>query len=381
MRHDIIIAMRLLLFFLFGISLLNPFPVHAQQEQQQEIMEGRISRVVVDDERDVMGKKQRHQTLEILITRGSKKSQLLTLENGDLPIATVPVYKVGQEVKISRVSDPEGGEVLYISDYVRRGTLVQLFAVFVLCAVAVARWHGVMSILSMGYSFVVIIYGVLPAILAGNDPVLVAVLGSCAIVPVTFYLSHGVNKKTTASVIGTVLSLIITGILTALYTRMAHITGMASDEASFLQLYMPQAINFQGLLMAGIMIGTLGVMDDITISQASVVEQLKHASTASIREIFTRAMKVGHDHIASLVNTLVLVYAGASLPLLLLFVNETSGISFLDVLDVEVVAEEIVRTLVGSIGLIIAVPLTTLIACWFFTQRTSTHGAKNLERY
>jgi len=368
----IIVSMRLFLFLLCCFSFVVPLPVQAQNPntpQEQEIMEGEISRIVVDNEMEVMGKLQRHQILEIHITRGSQKGQTVTVEHGDLPLASLPVYQVGERVKVSRVTDTEGGEVLYISDYVRRGALLPLFLIFVFCAIGVARWRGVMSIISMGYSFLIILYGVLPGILAGNDPVLVAVLGALAIVPVTFYLSHGVNKKTTASIIGTVFSLIITGILTAVFTQWAHITGTASEEASYLQVYLPGAIHLRGLLLAGIMIGTLGVMDDITISQASVVEQLRLASSAPIRDVFRRAMEVGRDHIASLVNTLVLVYAGASLPLLLLFVHHPSGISFMDALDLEIVAEEIVRTLVGSIGLIIAVPLTTLIACWFLPSK------------
>ncbi|MCG2686467.1 YibE/F family protein, partial [Candidatus Parcubacteria bacterium] len=202
---------------------------------------------------------------------------------------------------------------------------------------------------------------ILPQISAGRDPILVAIVGSLLIIPLTFYLSHGLNRKTTTAVLGTLAALLITGILAKIFTEATHLTGYASEEAAFLQVIKEGTINIKGLVLAGIIIGVLGILDDITVAQAAVVQQLKKANPQlKSSQLFTQAMGVGQDHIASMVNTLVLVYAGASLPLLLLFVD--NPLPFSQVINYEIIAEEIVRTLVGSIGLIAAVPITTFLA-------------------
>jgi uncharacterized membrane protein len=201
----------------------------------------------------------------------------------------------------------------------------------------------------------------LPRIASGTDPILAAILTAMVIIPVTYYLSHGVNRKTTAAVVGTLLSLVVTGVLALVAVNAVVITGYASEEASFLQNLMPGAINIRGLLLASIIIGLSGILDDITISQAAIVAQLRAAATGiSAREVYLRAMDIGRDHIASLVNTLILVYASSALPLLLLFLYSNAPLA--EVANYEIVAEEIVRTLVASIGLVLAVPLTTGIA-------------------
>jgi uncharacterized membrane protein len=191
------------------------------------------------------------------------------------------------------------------------------------------------------------------------------------IIPVTFYLSHGFNKKTHVAIVGTIISLIITGVLAAVFVNISKLTGYASEEAGFLQSEIGGTINMKGVLLAGIIIGTLGVLDDITVSQSAIVYQLKKANKKlGFRQLFSRAMKVGHDHISSLINTLVLVYAGVAMPLLLLFVNNPRPFS--EVINYEIIADEIVRTLVGSIGLITAVPITTVLAAlWISEDRKS----------
>jgi uncharacterized membrane protein len=185
---------------------------------------------------------------------------------------------------------------------------------------------------------------------------------------VSYFLSHGVNSKSIIAIIGTLGALVITGILAVVYGNMAGLSGLGSEEAGFLLDALPRE-SFYKLLLAGVIIGSLGVLDDITISQASIVEELKKANhRLRTSDLFVSAMRVGHDHIASLVNTLVLVYAGSALPLLLLFL--VSQIGYTDLLSYEALAEEIVRTLVASIGLVSAVPLTTLIASsWYGSKR------------
>jgi len=190
-----------------------------------------------------------------------------------------------------------------------------------------------------------------------------------AIIPATFFLSHGFNKKTWIAIGGTLIALIITGVLADIFVEGAKLTGFASEEAGFLQAHKLGLINIKGLLLAGIIIGVLGVLDDITVSQSAIVQQLKEAnSKLKAGELYKKAMSVGKDHIASMVNTLILVYTGAALPLLLLFIDNPHPFS--DIINYEIIADEVVRTLVGSIGLMLAVPITTFIAAFIASQET-----------
>src|SRR3990167_9390460 len=221
----------------------------------------------------------------------------------------------------------------------------------------------------MGLSFFVIFTFVLPQILSGKDPIFIAITASLFIIPISFYLSHGLNRKTTAAVIGTIIALVVTGILANVFVDAARLTGFASEEAAFLQQAKPDLINIRGLLLAGIIIGVLGILDDITVSQAAIVSQLKSTSTKiPFWELLNRSMDIGRDHIASMVNTLVLVYTGAAMPLLLLFSNNPQPFS--ELINYEIIAEEIVRTLVASIGLVLAVPITTLLAAFIFARKS-----------
>jgi uncharacterized membrane protein len=262
---------------------------------------------------------------------------------------------------VSFAKDLQGNDNFYITDYIRTNNLFWLFFIFVVLAIAVAQWKGLFSILGMGFTFLVIFMFILPRITDGDNPVLIAIIGSAIIIPFSFYLSHGLNKKTTIAIIGSIISLVITGALAAVFVEAVHLTGFASEEAGFLQSIKQGSVNIKGLLLAGIIIGSLGVLDDITVSQSAIVSQLKDLnSKIKPKEIYRRAMNIGQDHIASIINTLVLVYSGAALPLLVLFVDNPRPLG--EILNYEIIAEEIVRTLVGSIGIILAVPITTIIA-------------------
>ncbi len=328
---------------------------------QDEKLEARVENILEEKMIEVGGGVQLYQKLEVVVTKGSLKDEKIEIENGNLPAANNPKFKVGDEVIVNRNRGIEGTEFFYISDFVRRGPLLWLVVIFAALVVAIGRWKGVSSLIGLGVSFAVIFLFILPQILSGQDPVLISILGSLAIIPATFYLSHGLNRKTTVAIIGTLIALIITGVLANIFVELAKLTGFASEEAGFLQVAKQGIINIKGLLLAGIIIGVLGVLDDITVSQASVVEQLKKAnSDLKDWDLYNRAMAVGRDHIASMVNTLVLVYTGAAMPLLLLFINNSA--SFTEVINYEILAEEVIRTLVGSIGLILAVPVTTYIS-------------------
>lgn len=306
-----------------------------------------------------------YQVLEVEILTGEKKGTRLKLETSQAQNTDL-TYQVGNKVQLSTSINPDGTSTTIIADFVRTDALINLSVLFVLLVIVVSRWRGLFSLIAMVLSFVVIFTITLPLIMQGWHPVLVSAMTATLIIPVSFYFSHGINRKTHLAIIGTVVSLIITSFLAWFFIAQAKLTGFASEEAGFLNVEKQGMINIRNLILAGVIVGSLGILDDVTVSQASVVEQLKHSNPKfGFSELFSRAMKVGQDHISSMVNTLVLVYAGASLPLLLLFINNPRPIS--EIMNYEIVAEEIIKTLVGSIGLTFAAPVTTALAAFVFS--------------
>lgn len=245
------------------------------------------------------------------------------------------------------------------ADFLRRPLLVWLAIAFAVVVIALGRWRGAAALGGLIASVGVLLVFVLPAILDGRSPVLVAVFGAAAIAFFALYAAHGFNRMTTVALLGTLAALTLTALLSAIVVGLAGFTGFTSDEASLLSLF--DTVDVRGLLLAGIVLGAAGAIDDVTVTQASAVWELKAANPAlRAAALFERGIRVGRDHIASTVNTLLLAYAGASLPLLVLFVLSEQSLG--TVANSEVVAVEIVRTLVGSIGLVAAVPFTTWLA-------------------
>jgi uncharacterized membrane protein len=279
-----------------------------------------------------------------------------------------PDVDPGDEVRVTKTPEPApGAEPLAgtgygFVDFERRGAMLWLAGLFVAAVLVLGRLRGALSLLGLAASLALVLVFVVPSILDGNSPLAVAVTGSLAIALVTIPLAHGSGPKSLAALLGTAASLLLTAGLAVLFTELTHLTGLSSEEAIFLQLGQAD-LSLEGLLLAGMVIGALGVLDDVTISQASTVLALRRANPAlGFRELFGRALHVGRDHVSATVNTLVLAYVGAGLPALLLFSAADLGVS--EVANFEIVAKEIVATLVGSIGLICAVPITTGLAAW-----------------
>ncbi|WKK27524.1 YibE/F family protein [Streptomyces olivoreticuli] len=269
-------------------------------------------------------------------------------------------YSVGQEVVLAYAPKAPKNLQYAVSDVDRTLPMALLAGLFALAVVVVGRLRGVFALVALVISFGVLTLFILPAILHGSDPLLVAVIGGSAIMLIALYMCHGLNARTSVAVVGTLTSLMLIGLLGALFTQWAHLTGDTDDQTGLVHGLYP-GIEIRGLLLAGIIIGSLGVLDDVTVTQTSAVWELKEANPeASWRKLYGAGMRIGRDHIASVVNTLVMAYAGASLPLMLLFSIADSGIE--RVATSEIVAEEIVRTLVGSIGLVASVPVTTALA-------------------
>ncbi|MEU5097811.1 YibE/F family protein [Streptomyces sp. NPDC020996] len=252
-------------------------------------------------------------------------------------------------------------ELQYAVTDVDRGFPMALLAgVFALAVVVVGRMRGVMALIALAVSFLVLTLFILPAILEGSNPLVVAVVGSSAIMLIALYMCHGLSARTSVAVLGTLLSLLLIGVLGSVFIGWAALTGNTDDNTGLIHGLYP-SIDMSGLLLAGVIIGSLGVLDDVTVTQTSAVWELHEANPSmGWRGLYRAGIRIGRDHIASVVNTLVLAYAGAALPLLLLFSIAQSSVG--TVANSELVAEEIVRTLVGSIGLVASVPVTTALA-------------------
>ncbi|MEV1329817.1 YibE/F family protein [Micromonospora costi] len=286
-----------------------------------------------------------------------------------------PTVDVGDEVILVELSDPaDPSSVTWnIAEHQRGTPLVWLAVIFAVAIVAFGRWRGLAALAGLAASFAILLTFVLPAIGAGRDPLLVAVVGAALIMFVVLYLTHGVTAQTSVAVLGTLGSLVLTGILGTVATAATHLTGFGSEDATTLSMFQAD-VDLHGLLLAGIIIGSLGVLDDVTVTQAATVTELAHANpTLSRLQLYRAATRVGRAHIASTVNTIVLAYAGASLPLLLLLTADSRPVGQL--LTSEFLAQEIVRSAVATLGLIAAVPLTTGLAALVTTAGRRTPEA------
>jgi uncharacterized membrane protein len=285
-----------------------------------------------------------------------------------------PTLHVGDRIVVGDYVDPSNGTDNYsFSDFKRTTPLVWLVILFVVLVVAVARWRGLAALAGLGVTAAVLLRFVVPAILEGESPVAVSLVGGALIMIAVLYLAHGVNGRTTIALLGTLGTLAVTAALAAVFVAATHLTGGATDESVYVQV-LNSKVNLSGLLLGGIVIGSLGVLNDVTVTQASAVWEIHIANPSrGVVALWRSGMRVGRDHIASVVYTLVLAYAGASLPLLLIF--STSQLSVGNVLTSEIVAEELVRGLVGSIGLVASVPVTTALAAFVVTRSTSAGTA------
>jgi uncharacterized membrane protein len=274
---------------------------------------------------------------------------------------------VGDDIILSYVADAEPDLRYSFADRERRRPLFLLAGVFAVAVVVLGRFQGIRALVGLGVSLFVLTQFVLPAVLEGSSPVTVALVGSSAIAFVALYLAHGVTAGTTTALLGTLSSLALVGVLASVFVAATELSGFATEEVRIVQIG-AEDLNVRGLLLAGMVIGALGVLDDVTVTQVAAVGELRRADpTLGFTGLYRAAVRIGRDHIASTVNTLVLAYAGVSLPLLLLFTQARQG--FLDVVNGEVIAVELVRTLTGSIGLVASVPITTALAALVATRR------------
>ena len=275
--------------------------------------------------------------------------------------------RTGDRIYLNDAGPDVPAEIRYsFADFQRGRPILALTLVFALVVIAVGRLRGLLALVGLAVSLAVVIGFVLPALLDGSSPVGVALTGAAVIALSALYLAHGFTLPTTVALLGTVASLAVTAALGAAFASAARLTGLAEEESINLLAFAPD-FDFRGLLLAAVIIGSLGVLDDVTVTQVSAVSELHRADPdAGFHRLYSSSVRIGRDHIASATNTLVLAYTAAALPLLLIFTQ--SRLSLGEVAASEVVAVEIVQTLVGSIGLVLSVPITTALATWVMTR-------------
>lgn len=361
--------MKVIQGFLLGLVVLVPTTLCAQElvPDMHVTAKARVLEIVEASERTVAGTETVHpyQTIRVEVLDGPEKGKEVTLENDYVQLDVDDVFYL---LHVSNSVD--GREYYTVSEPYRLPALIGFTVLFLISVLVFGGVQGIRGLLALAGSFFFIFYMLFPGILNGYSPLLVSIGVSSFIIVLGSYITHGFNKTTTAAVIGMIVTVICTGVLAHVAVDAAHLTGFESEEAVYLNFDTGGSIDFIGLLLGGIMIGLLGVLYDVAIGQAISVEELHRVGPhVQRRTIYTRAIRMGREHIGALVNTLAIAYVGASLPLLLLFYASTTDPWVL--INREVFAAEIIRTMVGSVGLVLAVPITTFIAVLLVVRQSA----------
>ncbi len=340
----------------------------------QEVFEARITKIL--EEKDVTqsdGRVSRQQRLELIGLTGSWKDKSFEFNGIDsLDVVSSNVYKIGDRVLVQSMPNPEGeGTVFYIVEFVRRWPMLILFLIFFLAAVIIGKSRGFRSMISLGVSAAFILYVILPLIIRGYPPLPIAIVGTVVIFASMTYLTEGWNKKSHLSTLSMLITMILVGLLAWIFTAWTRLTGTAQEETMFIIGKTAKPIDFAGLLLSGILLGTMGAVDDVIIGQIEAVDQI-YVANPKLHPIKAArmSMEVGIAHMGAMTNTLFLAYASASLPLFMLFtIRQAPFVTFSQIINNEQLATEIVRTLVGSIGLVLAVPVSTYLAARFLRRQ------------
>lgn len=282
-----------------------------------------------------------------------------------------PVVEPGDRLVLAFVEQAPRGEQYSFQDFDRGQPLLVLLVLFVVSVLLLSRWRGVGSLVSLGFTLLLLVTFTLPAIMQGGPPLAIAVVTAATVMVVTLYLSHGFSVRTSVAMVGTLTSLLVIGLLGHLFSGLGQFTGMVDEGSQYIATVARQ-VDLTGLLLAGLVIGALGVLDDVTVTQTWAVWELADADPEATRAtLFRRAMRIGRSHVASTVNTLVLAYVGATLPLLLVF--SALELPFGSAVSQEIVAQEVVRGLVGGLGIVAAVPVTTALAAVVAASAVRSH--------
>ena len=370
-KWQVILVIAAIVFFFAWPYFSVELPGEGFSTFGADTVRAQVTQIIEEGEIDMGGRMQTYQIARVNILDGEYAGIIMEIDSGKRQIRSDDYdLSVGDKVVVSISKTPENVINAYFVDFVRTTPILWLTGIFAVSIILISRWKGVRALLSTVFSLYIIIGYIIPHILVGEDPLTVSIIGSIILLGVTLYLTYGWTLKTHSAVISMILVLLLTGTLSALFVLFTKLNGTGDENVMFLMQLMETPINLRGLLLGGMIIGALGVLDDLVTTQASAVFELHHANpNFKFRDLFNSAMRIGQDHVAATVNTLVLAYAGASLPMLLMFSLARGDYGYL--INFSFIAEEIVRTLVGSLGLIAAVPLTTAIAIFFATRAES----------
>jgi uncharacterized membrane protein len=364
-RNIGILVFTALIIILFVLVLTARQGVEYNLEQSvgysTDTVEARVVEMVEEGTVTLGSVTQNYQIVKVKILEGQYINETLQIDHGKRQIRPYGFsLKLNDTIMVSVGISPEGKLEAYFVDYVRRQSLLVLVVIFIIASFLISGWKGLRSVLSIGISVIVILYYIIPRILAGDNPIVISLIGSVLFLAITQYLIYGWTLKTQIAMSGIAISVVITGFLSVWFTQYAYLSGFGDENAMYL-MQMAENINISNLFIASVIVGTLGVLDDLVIGQASSVIELHMANPQlTFKQRFTSAMNIGHDHVAATINTLVLAYLGASMSMFLLFTINQVQIGTM--INLSYIAEEIVRSLVGTLGLFAAVPITTFIA-------------------
>lgn len=333
-----------------------------------------VQKVLQEGTTEEMGVVSPWQELSLVIKTGNEKGKAIHIEYGKMvTIREDQKLQSGESAVVAKTVSEDGEAAYSIRDRYRLPPLILITILFFGLVIIFGGKKGIGSILGLVVTFFVLTGFIVPGIFNGGNPLLYTVTGSFVICTLTLYLAHGFNRQTSIALVSTLVTLTLAAILATIFVNLTHLTGAGSEEAYYLTLFGSlENLNLKGLLLGGILIGALGVLDDVTTSQATAIHEIHKADPRlDYKDLYKRGLIVGREHIASLVNTLVLAYAGSSLPLLLIFTNADQSFLWTDI-NSEFMVEEIVRTLVGSTALVLAVPIVTLLAAYTYTYKKNT---------
>ncbi len=365
---------KILLCFVFSLICFNHVGAQEIFNEYQGTWRAEVLDILKTDLRNIPGteKSERIQTLSARVIDGPKKGEVVTIKNDFLNL------KEGSKFYFSYNVDVGGVQSYSVLSVDRRAPLIFLIVMFSLAVVVFGGFQGLRSLLALAGSFLAVFYILIPGLLSGWHPLLASFSVAAGILFAAIFFTHGLNRESLVAYTGTMISVILTSVFALIAVKMTSITGFASDEAVYLDFDTKGSLDFASILLGAIIIGVLGVLDDIAITQAAVVTELYGSNpNLSKFEVYRRAIRIGREHVGALVNTLVLAYTGTSLPLLLYFSFSTSTLG--SIINTEIIATEIVRAVVGSLGLILTVPIVTSLAVFYLKDykggNSHHHGA------
>lgn len=358
-----------IIFLIFLFSVNNIFAQEAYDEYQAT-WKGKVLEVLSAESVEIEGTEtnEKLQSIKVEILDGPRAGEEILIEGDYLKL------EKGDRLFFDYFLTLEGREFFQVKDIYRMHTLIVFIALFIFVVIIFGGFQGMRSLMALAGSFFALFYVLMPGLLAGWSPVLSSILVAGIILFVAIFFTHGFNRESAVSYFGTMFAVALTGVLAYLAVDLNNLSGFATEESVYLNFNTQGVLDFKGLLLGAIIIGVLGVLDDIAVTQSAVVTELFNANlNLTRREVYKRAIRIGREHVSALVNTLVLAYTGSALPVLLYFYASPSTI--LMSVNSEIFATEIIRAIVGSIGLILTVPVVTFLAVIYLKgQKSKSSG-------